>query len=74
MIDFSILGMSVWFIVKIFFLFALAIYSIFAGVLVKQVQVMTETVSSGFTPYLRLVSFIHLILSLAVLVLALVIL
>jgi hypothetical protein len=70
----SLNGFSLWTIAKVFVLFALLVYSAFAGVVVKQVQVMTQTLKSSFSSYLKLVSVIHLILSLAVLVLALVIL
>lgn len=74
MTDPAILDISVWSVVKIFLVFGFVVYSIFAAVVVKQVQVMTETLRTSFSSYIKMISVLHLILSLAVLVLALVIL
>lgn len=68
------INFSIWTVAKIFLLFAFIVYSVFAGVVVKQVQVMTQTLKSPYSSYIKMVSVLHLILSLAVLVLALVIL
>lgn len=69
-----VLDFSIWSIAKIFLAFGFLVYSVFAGVVVKQTQVMTGTLKTSFTPFLKALSVLHLILSLAVLVLALVIL
>jgi hypothetical protein len=73
-VDLPTLNFSLWSIAKIFLVFAFVVYCTFAGVVVKQVQVMTQTLKSPYSAYLKMVSILHLILSLAVLVLALVIL
>lgn len=69
-----VLGISVWLIVKIFAIFALLIYLLFALVVVRQVRLMTETVQVGFEKPLRFLSFVHLVFAGAVLLLALIIL
>lgn len=67
-------NMTIWFIAKILVLFAILVYVVFAGVVVKQIRVMTETVKMGFEKPLKAMSIVHLIVSLAVFILALVIL
>lgn len=74
MIDVALFGVSIWTVAKIFLVFALLVYGVFAAVVVKQVQVMTQTLQTSYSSYMKLISVLHLILSLAVLVLALVIL
>jgi hypothetical protein len=65
---------TIWIVAKLFLVFGFFVYSAFAGVVVKQTQVMTDTLKTSYTPFLKALSVLHLILSLAVLVLALVIL
>lgn len=69
-----ILGISVWLIAKIFVSIALVVYLVFALVVVRQVQLMTETLKVGFEVPLRTVAYAHLIFAAVVLFLALVIL
>lgn len=64
----------VWFIAKIFMLFALALYIVFALVVVKQVNLMTETIEVGFETPLKVIAYVHLFFSIGVFVLALLIL
>ena len=69
-----ILGVSVWLIAKVLVLFALTIYAIFAFVVVRQIQLMTDTLEVGFEAPIRFLGISHLIFSLVIFVLALIIL
>ena len=57
--------------VKIGVIIFLLLYIVFAGVVIRQVRVMTETLSLGFERPIKLLAFFHFIFSLVVLVLAL---
>lgn len=48
-------------LVKILFLLAIGVYSIFALVLIKQVSIMTSTLEIGFEVILKIVSYLHFI-------------
>jgi hypothetical protein len=69
-----VLGVPVWPVVKVMFLVALAVYLLFAIVVVRQVQLMTDTLEVGFETPVRLIAIIHLGVAVGVFVLALVIL
>lgn len=69
-----IIGISAWAIAKVFVIFALGLYVIFALVVVRQVQLMTDTLEVGFEGEVRLLSFAHLLFAIAVLIFALIIL
>ncbi len=69
-----ILHISLWQVLKIFILFALLIYFVFAIVVVRQVKIMTETFKTGFETTLRLISWLHLFLVLLIFLLAVAIL
>lgn len=69
-----LLGISVWFIVKIMFLIAIVVYDLFAIVVLRQTQIMTDTLDLGFELPVRLIAIVHLILAFGVFVLALVVL
>lgn len=69
-----IVGVSVWLIAKVLVLIALAIYGIFAFVVLRQIQLMTDTLEVGFEAPIRMLGISHLALSLVIFVLALVIL
>lgn len=68
------LGFSVWIIAKFFVLFGLAIYLIFALVIVRQVQLMIDTVKVGFEFLVKLLSYLHLLFAILVFLFALIIL
>ena len=70
----ALFGISVWSIAKVFVLFALLIYVGFALIVVRQVQLMTDTLEVGFERPVRILALIHLIVSAGVFLLALVIL
>ncbi len=59
----SILNFNIWNIAKIFVLIGLAVYVVFAFIVVRQVKLMTEAVSGILTGILRLVSWILFLFS-----------
>jgi hypothetical protein len=69
-----ILGISVWGVIKAFALLALAVYVVFAFVIVKQVNLMTTTLEIGFEGPIRLLAWSHLVFALGLLALSFVIL
>lgn len=56
---------------KLLMLVAMLIYIIFAAVMVRQEKLMSDVLDEGFEPFLRLLTWIHLIAALGVFVLAL---
>lgn len=69
-----LLGISVWLIAKIAVLILLGMYIIFALVVVRQVQLMTDTVAVGFEVPIRLFSYLHLIFAVLIFLAALIML
>jgi hypothetical protein len=65
---------TIWGIVKIFFVVGLAVYLIFALVIVQQVRIMSDTVKLSFELPIKILSIIHLLFALGLLIFALVIL
>lgn len=59
----AILDSSFWLVVKVLFLFAFAIYIVFAGVVVRQVYLMTTTLRVGFEIPTRALAWAHLLLA-----------
>ncbi len=59
----SILNFNIWNIAKIFVLIGLAVYVVFAFIVVRQVKLMTEVVSGILTGILQLVSWILFLFS-----------
>lgn len=53
----------IWFLVKIAFLVAALIYLIFAGVVVRQVYLMTTTLQVGFEMPIRAIAWAHFFLT-----------
>lgn len=60
-----VLDSSLWILVKIMFVFALLIYLVFAGVVVRQVYLMTTTLQVGFETPIRSIAWAHLFLAIA---------
>jgi hypothetical protein len=67
-----ILGISVWLIVKIFFLVGLGIYLIFALVVLRQVNIMTDTLDVGFELPVKLLAIAHFIMAIGIFLFALI--
>ncbi|MFZ5932735.1 MAG: DUF5657 family protein [Patescibacteria group bacterium] len=74
MTEIPLIGVSVWLVAKIFALVAFLIYIVFAVVVVRQVQLMTDTLEVGFETVLRFLSFAHLAFALIVFLAALIVL
>lgn len=72
--EIPLIGISIWTITKVFFLVAIAIYVVFAFVMVKQVNLMTDTLEVDFETSIRIISYLHLIFSVVVFVVALILL
>lgn len=56
-----VIGISIWLVFKIFALVLLGLYLVFALVMVKQVQLMTNTLQLGFELPVKVLSYIHFI-------------
>lgn len=69
-----LIGISVWLVAKIFVLIALAIYIVFAAVIVKQVSLMIKTIKVGFEAPIKFAAWGHLLFALGIFVLAIIIL
>lgn len=61
-------------ILKVFILIGLAVYSIFAVVMVRQEHLMSDVLEESFEPVLKLLVYIHLLAAIATFLLALAIL
>jgi hypothetical protein len=66
MVDFNIINFNYWIIIKILSLVVLGIYIVFAFVITRQVKVMTETLTLGFEPVVKFLSFFHLLFAILV--------
>lgn len=69
-----LLSISVWSVLKIFVCFAFFIYVMFAVVVVKQVNLMTETLGGQLELPLKMIAAIHLAGAISLLVLVIFIL
>ena len=49
----------------------LFLYIVFAGIVIKQVSVMTQTVKMGFEGFVRLIAILHFVFAIAVFVFSL---
>ena len=67
-------GITIWFVAKIMFLVAMAIYVVFAFVIVRQSKIMTDTLEIGLEKVIRMIAFAHMLFAIGTFVLALVIL
>lgn len=72
--EIPLIGISIWTIAKVLVIFALVIYSIFAVVVVRQVQLMIETINVGIESALKTLAYAHLAFALIVLLVALIVL
>lgn len=65
-------GVTIWVIVKIFFIIGLLVYNVFAIVVLRQAGIMTQTLKVGFELPIKLLAWIHLIFALSILIFAIV--
>jgi len=70
----AISTLSIWLIAKIFVLIAMAIYIVFAFVVVRQAKMMTDTLEIGFEAPIKFLALGHLFFAVGVFILALLIL
>lgn len=71
---FTNLGVSIWSVVKVAVLFAILIYIVFALVVVKQVNLMTETLELGHEAMIKLLSIGLLLFAIGLFIFVLVVL
>lgn len=64
----------VWEGIKILVWIGLGLYSLFAGIIVRQVMLMTDTLEVGFETPIRLIAILHLLFALGTFLFALLIL
>ena len=57
-----------------FILFGIAMYVVFGFVVVRQVKLMTNTLQLGFEGFIKVISYVHLLFTIAVFIFALLIL
>jgi hypothetical protein len=69
-----IFGISIWLVIKIAALLLLAMYLVFALIMVRQIRLMTSTLSLGFDAPIILLGYIHLAFAVLVFLAALIIL
>jgi hypothetical protein len=69
-----LVNINIWPIVKIFVLFGLGLYLIFALVVIRQVQLMTKTIKMNFEVPVKFLALTHLLFAIAVFLFALIIL
>lgn len=67
----SLLNLDIWAIGKFFVLIGMAVYVVFAFLVVRQVKLMTEVVSGMLTNFLRFVSWVFFLFSIVVFILTL---
>lgn len=67
-------SISIWGVAKLLVLVALGIYLVFAVVVVRQVYAMVKVVSSELDSVIKIIAWLHLILALLVVFLAVVVL
>ena len=63
-----------WSVVRILILIGLGMYILFAGIVVRQIMLMTDTLEVGFEMPIRIIGIVHLLFALATFLFALVIL
>lgn len=69
-----LIGVSVWLVAKTCILLAVAIYLVFALVIIRQVGLMTDTVDVGFAVPVKLMAWGHFLFSVGIFILAILIL
>jgi hypothetical protein len=69
-----ILGISVWFLIKLALLVLLSLYLVFSLIIVRQIKLMTSTLVLGFEAPIILLGYIHLAFAILVFIATLVVL
>lgn len=61
---------AILFILKFLLLTGLLLYALFAGVLVRQEQLMADVLEESFEPFIRLLIIGHLVIAVGIFILA----
>lgn len=69
-----VFGISIWLVIKIASLILLGMYLIFSLVVVRQIKLLTDTLSLGFEAPIIMLGYIHLAFAVLVFLSALIIL
>lgn len=69
-----IFGISIWLIIKIAILVLLGIYIMFCLIVIRQIKLITSTLSLGFESTITTFGYIHLTLAIVIFLAALIIL
>lgn len=69
-----VLGVSVWLATKVFILLFLAIYIVFALVVIRQIKLMMHTLDIGFNLPIRFLGWAHFLFAVGIFLIALTIL
>ncbi len=64
----------VWLVIKLVVLLGLAIYAVFAGIIVRQEHLMAGVLEEAFEPILRIIAYGHLAAAIALFVAAFILL
>jgi len=70
----SIFGISIWLVVKVAALILLGMYLVFSLVVVRQIKLLTSTLTLGFEAPIIMFGYIHLAFAVLVFLAALIIL
>lgn len=65
---------GIWDIAKLFVLFGLLLYLVFAVVVIREVKLMTRTVTGRLDSVVRVVAWVHFALSVGIFLVALIVL
>ncbi|MFZ3301492.1 MAG: DUF5657 family protein [Microgenomates group bacterium] len=69
-----ITSITIWSVLKILIIIVLAIYIVFSYVIIRQVQLMTDTLVIGFEKQLKFLAFVHFLFAVGVLIFSIIIL
>lgn len=64
--------LTIWAIVKLFFIVGLSVYTIFALVIVRQIQIMSDTIKLSFELPIKIAGIIHLIFATTLLLISII--
>lgn len=68
------IGPAAWFGVKVLFILSMGIYSIFAFVIIRQVDLMTKTLQLGLESTLKVFAYLHFLLAICLLLISILVL
>lgn len=69
-----ITSITIWSVLKILIIILLVIYIVFSYVIIRQVQLMTDTLVIGFENQLKFLALVHFLFAVGVLIFSIIIL